>query len=270
MKRLLGLYREKQYSPGRHQSNDVLLLEEIASRLRERNLAVELLNLEQANGHAAQAEIVFSMCQGRPALENLDAWERNGIRIINSPRSALNTHRDRLPPLMVEAGVAFPPTQLVETRNGSHPREIDVNGGVWLKRGDVHASIASDVQWVDSPEKLDEGLADFARRGIKVAAVQAHREGDEIKFYGVAEVGFFHWFYSRDARRYGFDLNELEQLANRAAAAAGLDIFGGDVIVSPSGELTLIDLNDWPSFAPCREKAAGAIAELIMRRVDAN
>ncbi|MDQ6911655.1 MAG: hypothetical protein M3128_02140 [Verrucomicrobiota bacterium] len=270
MKPLLGIYREKEFSPGRHQSNDFLLLEEIASRLRERNVAVDLLSLEQANGHPAQADMVFSMCQGRPALENLDAWERDGIRIINSPRSALNTHRDRLPPLMNKAGVAFPATQLVETTNGSHPREIDVNGGVWLKRGDVHAAIASDVQWVDSLEKLEEGLADFARRGIDLAAVQAHREGDEIKFHGVADVGFFHWFYSRDARSYNFALHELKELAGRAAAAAGLDVFGGDVIVSPSGELTLIDLNDWPSFAPCREEAASAIAELIMRRVHAN
>ena len=54
------------------------------------------------------------------------------------------------------------------------------------------------------------------------------------------------------------------------AAAVGLDIFGGDVIVSPAGELTLIDLNDWPSFAPCRERAAYAIADFIIKRVHAS
>jgi len=41
------------------------------------------------------------------------------------------------------------------------------------------------------------------------------------------------------------------------------------VIVAPSGELTLIDLNDWPSFAPCRDAASEAIADHLMRRVDA-
>ena len=55
----------------------------------------------------------------------------------------------------------------------------------------------------------------------------------------------------------------------RPRCAAGLEIFGGDVIVAPSGELTLIDLNDWPSFAPCRDRASDAIAEHLMRRVDA-
>ena len=33
------------------------------------------------------------------------------------------------------------------------------------------------------------------------------------------------------------------------------------------GELTLIDLNDWPSFAPCRERASYAIADFITKRV---
>ena len=48
-------------------------------------------------------------------------------------------------------------------------------------------------------------------------------------------------------------MGALRRLGEDAAAAAGLDVFGGDVIVGSSGELTLIDLNDWPSFAPCRD-----------------
>jgi hypothetical protein len=112
-------------------------------------------------------------------------------------------------------------------------------------------------------------MADFARRGIALAALQAHRAGDEIKFYGVAGGRFFHWLYSGETRKHPFNFPHLESLATRAAVAAGLDIFGGDVIVSPLGELTLIDLNDWPSFAPCRERAAYAIADFIRRRAHA-
>jgi glutathione synthase/RimK-type ligase-like ATP-grasp enzyme len=270
MKRLLGLYREKQYSPGRHQSNDVLLLDQIAHRLREREFAVDLLTLGEANNHRSDTAIVFSMCQGRSALERLAEWERDGAKIINSPRAALNTHRDRLPALMVEAGVSFPQTHLVGTKGSVDLHALDLDGGIWLKRGDVHASVTADVQWVDSRERLDAGLAEFSRRGIDMAAVQAHRAGDEIKFYGVAGSAFFHWFYSGEARKYPFNFSHLETLANRAATAAGLDIFGGDVIVSTSGELTLIDLNDWPSFAPCRERASYAIADFITRRVHAS
>ncbi len=269
MKRLLGLYREKQYSPGRHQSNDVLLLDQIAHRLREREFMVDLLTLDEANSRRSDAAIVFSMCQGRSSLESLAEWEREGVRIINSPRSALNTHRDRLPALMVDAGVSFPQTHLVGTKGNADLHSLDLNGGIWLKRGDVHAAITADVQWVDSREHLDAGLAEFSRRGLDMAALQAHRAGDEIKFYGVADGGFFHWFYSGEARKYSFNFTALESLANQAATAVGLDIFGGDIIVSPTGELTLIDLNDWPSFAPCRERASYAIADFITRRVHA-
>jgi hypothetical protein len=267
MKRLLGLYRERQYSPGRHLSNDVRLLDQIAHRLRERAFAVELLTLEEAERRYTDAEIIFSMCQGKLSLENLADWERQGARIINSPQAALNTHRDRLPALMVNAGVSFPQTRLIRTNERVDLGSLDLNGGIWLKRGDVHASVTADVQWVDSVERLDAGRSDFARRGIDLAALQAHRAGDEIKFYGVGGGGFFHWFYSGEARKYPFNFADLEHLASRAATAAGLDIFGGDVIVSPSGELTLIDLNDWPSFAPCRERASYAIADFITRRV---
>lgn len=267
MTRLLGLYREVEYSPGRHQSNDAQLLDQIAARLRERKFSVDLRTLAEANGARSDAAFVFSMCQGREALEQLAEWERDGAQIINSPKAALNTHRDRLPALMEKAQVPFPPTYLVNTDATPDPPPLDVGNGIWLKRGDVHASVTADVQWIDSLERLETGLADFSRRGINRAALQAHRAGDEIKFYGVAGSAFFHWLYSGTPRKHPFDTACLQELGNKAAAVAGLDIFGGDVIVSPEGELTLIDLNDWPSFAPCRERASYAIAEHISKRV---
>lgn len=267
MKRLLGLYRERQYSPGRHQSNDAQLLDQIAHRLREREFSVDLMTLDQANGARAEAALVFSMCQGREALENLAEWERGGTRIINSPQAALNTHRDRLPALLFAEGLPFPQTNLVDTKSNPDLRGLDLASGIWLKRGDVHAAVTADVQWIDSRERLEAGFSEFAHRGINLAALQAHREGDEIKFYGVTGSAFFHWLYSGTTRKYPFDAARLQELGNQAAAVAGLDIFGGDVIVSPEGELTLIDLNDWPSFAPCRERASYAIAEHISKRV---
>jgi len=269
MKRLLGLYREKQYSPGRHQSNDAQLLDQIAHRLREREFAVDLLTLEEAADLRADVALILSMCQGRAAIETLADWEREGVTLINSPRAALNTHRDRLPALMTTAGVSFPETELISTNENAALRSIEIDGGIWLKRGDVHASVTADVQWVDSLERLNAGLVDFGKRGIEMAAVQTHRAGDEIKFYGIAEGGFFYWLYSGAAHKYPFDAGALKKLAARAASAVGLDIFGGDVIISPSGELTLIDLNDWPSFAPCSERAAYAIAEFVTKRTHA-
>jgi glutathione synthase/RimK-type ligase-like ATP-grasp enzyme len=266
--RLLGIYREKECSPGRHQSNDAQLLEQVAAHLRQRGFSIELSTFEQARARRRDAALVFSMCQGRPALELLAAWERDGVHIVNSPCAARNTHRDRLPDLMLRASVSFPPTEIIST-SGPVALFTAVDEGVWLKRGDVHASVSADVQRVDSLAAFDAGRAEFASRGIGAAAVQAHRSGDEIKFYGVAGGEFFHWFYSGPSSGYPFEPSALPRLAASAAAAAGLDIYGGDIIVSSSGELTLIDLNDWPSFAPCRERAADAIADYLTRRVHA-
>ena len=268
MKRLIGIYREKEYSPGRHESNDTVMLDAVAERLRAFGFVLDLISPAQVNGAPGAATLALSMCQGRPALEKLANWERNGVGVINSPSAARNTHRDRLPELMARAGVPFPRTALVETSrklNGEVPR----NGSLWLKRGDVHASIAADVQRFDSVDELAGALREFHARGITAAAVQSHCAGDEIKFYGVGDGQFFHWFYSREANGYPLDEAALRALATRAAEVAGLDIFGGDIIVGPDGGLTLIDLNDWPSFAPCRDAAADAIAELIRRRLHA-
>jgi hypothetical protein len=153
----------------------------------------------------------------------------------------------------------------------------------------MHASVRADVQWIDSADGLRAGLKEFAARGIDRAAVQRHYPGDEIKFYGVAGGRFFHWFYPEkdsiasggpgdpgdagdpgdDDERCPIDVIALQDLAERAAAAVGLNIYGGDVIVDASGHLTLIDLNDWPSFAPCRDRAAEAIAGYLIGHVNA-
>lgn len=268
MKRLIGLYREKECSPGRHRANDTVLLDEVAERLRGPKLAVELVAL---NGHVEpprDAALIFSMCQRPASLATLARWEHAGVSVVNSPRAARRTHRDRLPDLMRNAGVPFPRTQLIDTAkhlNGNTPR----NGALWLKRGDVHACVDADVQRVDSPDALDGLLAEFHARGIAQAAVQSHCDGDEIKFYGVRGSEFFHWFYSREPNGHPVNETALRELAARAAVAAGVEIFGGDVIVDANGALTLIDLNDWPSFAPCRDAAADAIADLLQKRLHA-
>ena len=46
-------------------------------------------------------------------------------------------------------------------------------------------------------------------------------------------------------------------------------VYGGDCIVSPEGDIRIIDFNDWPSFAPCRNEAALAIGKTILSHVNA-
>lgn len=76
--------------------------------------------------------------------------------------------------------------------------------------------------------------------------------GDLIKFYGIGrpdlltrDSTWFRWFYHKDQHVAGspFFPEKLADFAHRASAALGLDIYGGDAIVSDGGAMTVIDLN---------------------------
>ena len=43
-----------------------------------------------------------------------------------------------------------------------------------------------------------------------------------------------------------------------------MKVYGGDCIVGEDGNIRIIDFNDWPSFAPCRNEAAPFIAKSIV------
>ena len=102
--------------------------------------------------------------------------------------------------------------------------------------------------------------------------MQEHVPGDLIKFYGVGNgtvepspAAWFQWFYHRDKGMIGhiFDTARLRQTACSAAAALGVEIFGGDAIIRPDGEPVIVDLNAWPSYALYRDRAAAAIADYL-------
>jgi glutathione synthase/RimK-type ligase-like ATP-grasp enzyme len=207
------------------------------------------------------------MAQGQAGLLRLQEFENNGAMIINSPSSALNSYRITMINMLTEAGIPFPKSIILEDFGeakdvmGSFP-----NSKLWLKRGDVHAEHKEDVTLVYSKNELDTTLEEFYKRGIKKTVIQEHLPGDTIKFYGVLGSGFFHWYYLNGHDYVEFDLDEIKNLAFRSAEVLGLDIFGGDVIVSPQGTLSIIDINDWPSFAPIRDEAAKNIGQFIHRK----
>jgi D-alanine-D-alanine ligase-like ATP-grasp enzyme len=66
---------------------------------------------------------------------------------------------------------------------------------------------------------------------------------------------------------HAFDARALCEIACRAAAALGLEVWGGDAIVNPDGQMFVIDVNAWPSFALFREEAADHIAANLVARV---
>ena len=268
MRALLGIYREPEYSPGQHTSNDAIILQLVARALERAGAGVELAVLPAARSRWRDTALVFSMCQGPAALAELSQWAEAGARIVNDPRASRRTYRDQLCPLLGMDGVPFPASMFVPTGrplDRSATSHLFRSGPAWAKRADVHATCADDVIRVDGWEAADATLERFHRRGLADIVLQEHCPGDEIKFYGVADAEFFWYFYPSAFVGYPFDALALRRLAEQAASLAGVGIFGGDAIVAPDGGLTIIDLNDWPSFAPCRGAAAVAIARHILR-----
>ena len=130
----------------------------------------------------------------------------------------------------------------------------------------VHAVHREDVSLVYGDEELNFLLNEFAHRGIKDTVLQEHIYGDVIKFYSVRDTNFFRWYYVNGNNHYKFDQLRLQELAEKSAQVLNLFIYGGDAIISEDGSITLIDVNDWPSFANFRDEASRFIAKIIYEK----
>jgi hypothetical protein len=272
MNTFLGVYREPACSPGRHRENDAALLELVASELERRGHGVVLAEVDAAERAGRDVPVVFSMSRSPGGLHLMERWTSEGKIVVNRPGAVIDTARARLASRSF-ATVSLPPTRLVPTSRALREQVVaSPPEGQWVKGGDLYASRREDVHRVDSGQAFERVLDDFERRGISTAVLQDHVEGREIKFYAVGRTGFFHWLDSgqRDAAAAGerarVGAHEFQPRATEAGAALALEIFGGDVIVRRDGSIVLIDLNDWPSFAPCLEPGARAIAGYLESR----
>ncbi len=149
---------------------------------------------------------------------------------------------------------------------------------LWVKNGESCSQTEDDTMFVTDERELSLATDSLTIRGVGEWLLQQHVEGDLVKFYGVEGTDFFHWLYPHtshskhgqerrngQARGYAFSPDELKRIADKAAKAMDVPVYGGDCIVDAQGRLFLIDFNDWPSFYCCRQRAADAIAERVTR-----
>jgi len=273
---LVAIYRRPSFSPLQHRSNDTAILAATAAELGRRNWRVT--NTSEADveqGRLPSAELYLNMCQGSLASEQLMPLEEDGALVVNRPTSVLNCHRHRLVHRIAETKIAFPRT-LIQPSSAPPPpaavlREFAPDHErIWVKRGDVHAERREDVVSTTADE-LPGVLTAFAARDIAWVALQQNVTGPVVKFYAVTDGRFFRWYDAEAGfgqARPSVDEDRLKALAFDAGALLGLEVFGGDVAFPRADRPVLIDLNDWPSFAPFRDEAARAIAEYIHDRIE--
>jgi len=274
-----GVYREREHSPGR-EADDAGVLE-ATGRLLERSGASVAFRrppeLQQAEPNLPV--LAFAMCEGTAALERLDDWERHGVCTVNRASAVVNAQRERAIPLFEARRIPMPESRLLD---GDRP--LPENGEMgrlfsacWIKPATGHKTRADDVVFASGNAAVRDALDRLRSRGARRAVVQRHAEGDLVKFYGVAAAGerdpapaaWFRWFYPKEHPVVGhaFDARALTEIALRAARALGLEVWGGDAVVTPAGEILVIDVNAWPSFALFRDEAADHIAAHLMTRL---
>jgi glutathione synthase/RimK-type ligase-like ATP-grasp enzyme len=264
--RVVGVYREPEFSPGKIVA-DAAIIDQVLGHLRVEGATTQTMTAARFSASPPNSvDLVIAMCQGSQALSQLASMNEAGAITINSALAIRNCYRDLLASGLLRAGVPIPEGALLRTAlppDQKALRVFDLTAPVYLKRGDLHALGPEDVRRVEGLGQLEATLAHFARRGIELVYAQQEIAGAVVKFYGVSEE------YFSAIREDGRPLDDvvelsLERAARIAAAALGLEVWGGDAIVSGQ-TCTIIDFNDWPSFERVREAASGAIARRCLR-----
>ncbi|PYM26743.1 MAG: hypothetical protein DMD78_03470 [Candidatus Rokuibacteriota bacterium] len=269
-----GIFRESAHSPGR-ETDDTEILRLTGKHLEARGFRVVIQSPEDIAGLPAERPRgVFMMCEQLAILAHLRELAARGVPHVNTPQAVLNTYRDRMIALLDEAAVSFVPSRLVTTAGVEEVGALPL----WVKRADVHNTQDGDVTFAATPDAVRAALAGLAARGMRQAVLQPHVAGDLVKFYGIGgnaradgTPAWFRWFYHKNQTLAGHPLDPvaLGRAVRRAAAAMGLEVYGGDAIVTATGAIVLIDVNAWPSFALYRDEASAAIAEHLARRFGA-
>ena len=273
--------RAGAFSPN-HIGNDAAIFNNVAEQLRKRGCEVNIYSEEQFCSGAVEEHIILNMCREQRSITLLQEREDAGDLVINSGYGIENCTRERMTRILLGSNIPYPDSLMVNTDEGV--REALTAAKMtrcWIKRGDSHTMHKEDVSYVRHGEEAQEVLQEYFLRGIKRAVINRHLDGDLVKFYGVAGTQFFYWFYPFESghSKYGaeainshthnitFDVERLKAICAKAADVLDVKIYGGDCIISADGDISIIDFNDWPSFAPCRTEAAPYIAKLVTNEI---
>ena len=257
--------------------NDRAILDATARKLMQAGHNVRIMPAPPTD---EAYDAIITMTRSSDSLDILQSLEESGTPILNRPTAVRRCSRQLFTHILSQNNIPQPPHSIAQS-NSAPPRE---GYPLWIKRADGWSCHPQDVSFVQSPDEAKEAIESMRTRGIERIICSRHIAGDIIKFYGVESSGerapFFALHhpdanktkfglerYNGPCRHHPFDPAYLQATAFAAARAIGLDIFGGDCIVSSDGKIHLIDINDFPSFTAFRDKAAEAIATLTIERV---
>ena len=277
--KIAGIVLGNCYSPN-HVGNDAAVFNETIRHLELAGYEVTTYTEEDVLNREVLEPVIFTMARSKEVVEKLKEYENRGAVVVNSGYGISNCTREQMTRLLVDNNIPHPRSIITPTKDHHIAQRLKEEGmdNCWIKRGDFHAIHREDVTYVRHIGEAEGILSEYALRGIPNAVINEHLVGDLVKFYGVAGSDFFYWFYpfNMNHSKFGheqingkatgiaFSVEDMHAICERSAQVLKVKIYGGDCIISPEGEIRIIDFNDWPSFAPCRDQAAPHIARCII------
>lgn len=279
--KVAGIKRKTKFSPN-HIGNDGMIFSLTAECLR--NIGYEVIEYTEAEFVLSEEKekYIFNMARDKATIKRLKQCEKEGAIIINPGTGIENCKREAMTRLLLGNDIPYPESLILDVTDD--PTEGLTKMGAdafWIKRGDSHAIHREDVTYARNIPEVKSILQEFGLRDIPNAVINEHLVGDLVKFYGVADTDFFYWFYPYDlshskfglekingaAKEFSFDVEALKKACDKAGEVLDVKVYGGDCVVAEDGSFKIIDFNDWPSFAPCRDEAAPKIAECIHKQI---
>lgn len=276
--KVLLIYRGEEFSPN-NVRKDALLIEAVGQEVCARGDEVRFVTEQTLEPDALKwADAVFSQAR---RFRSLMCIERSGVRALNTPmgvRRALS--RETTLRLLEAGGIPVPPYWCYDPESDEmwmcEPQLAQLLPG-WIKGMHPGGVRPGDVQYVEHPLQVDSRVIEMQAEGYDDIVVTRHMPGFVVKCYCVGGR-LIHWMlpqtvgytkFGDESHNDAPDANlvdeaSLQRLAREIGEIMCLEVFGFDAIVSASDAgIYVIDVNDAPSFSPCRQLAAEQISRLL-------
>lgn len=271
--KIAGIPRNPSHSPNMS-DKDMQLFYKIIEALKNEGHSVDIL--DEKNEIPQKYDAIFHMSRSAATLEKLSKCEENGVYVTNSVEGVRNCSREIFVKIFKENNIRQPRYTHINISAGNHS-SLQYPG--WLKKGEGWSCNADDILFAAREEDYKSALITFTAKNCHRAIFCEHITGDIVKFYGIQSENYFRWYYPNPSatkfgleqingvqQKYKFNTEELHATATRAAKALNINIYGGDCIITPKGEIYIIDLNDFPSFSTFCDEAAKIISTSIIKK----
>lgn len=260
---MVGLiFRAEEFSPNGNVPRDAAILEAVGQRLGEAGQEVRYFSeAEFPSDTELQAfDVCLSMARRQSSLLALQKAQLRGLPVLNRPNAVQITVQSRSTTLEMLQSAALPVVPFWSYEPSADEMlqcepELQTLLPGWVKAMHPRGVTEGDVSRVATPLEADCRVLELAAQGYTDIIVTRHLDGPLLKTYVVGDA---HWTSGCAAP------SNIAEIAATARQTLGLDIFGIDFILTSDGPL-IIDVNDFPSFGACRDEAAQAIANEVLR-----